>query len=96
MSKDSSEQQWTRLAQAARNSKRPQPPDTVPDNEEIRARFKGMIGMIREMSLLHLWKRWALLAVLLGILTYVTVFIAVSWHKTTAPDPPTISIPLPP
>lgn len=96
MSTDPSEQQWTRLARAARRAAQAQVPGEEPDGEQIRARFQGMMETIRGMFLLALWKRWALLAVILGLLGYAAVFFSVGRGRSTAPDPPAISIPIPP
>jgi len=96
MSTDPSEQRWARLAKAARSSAQTRASDDLPDSEQIRTRFQGMTETIRGMFLLVLWKRWALLAVILSLLGYAAVYVFIGRGKSTEPDPPTISIPLPP
>jgi hypothetical protein len=95
MSTSPSEEQWARLARAARRAGPPRPPQE-PDGEEIRTRFHGMTETIRGMFLLALWKRWALLAVVLGLLAYAAVFLVLGRQNASAPDQPAISLPVPP
>lgn len=96
MSNDPSEQPWARLAKAARRNAPPQGPDELPDGEQIRARFQGMTETLRTLFLLSVWKRWALLAVILGLLAYAAAFYLFGGKQTPASDPPVISIPVPP
>jgi len=96
MSKPPSEDQWAKLAKAARRAGHTPVPDEEPDGEQIRARFQSMTETIRQMFLLVLWKRWALLAVILCLLAYAAVYLALGRGDASPPDRPAISLPVPP
>jgi len=96
MSKPSSDDQWARLAGAARRAGHTAVPEKEPDGEQIRARFQSMTETIRQMFLLILWKRWALLAVILCLLAYAAVYLALGRGDSSPSDQPAISLPVPP
>jgi hypothetical protein len=91
--KPTGEQEWMRLAGAARRARDTAAADAepVPDREEIRRRLVSWRGVLREMLLTLLWRRWALAAVVVALVAYLIVYLLLGSGRP--PEPPLLPLP---
>lgn len=91
------EDHWSRFADAARQSSElSSEPAQRPTREEVLLRLNALSGTLREMFLAILWRRWAMVAVILAVLAYIAAYLLFAVDPANSSERPQIPLPFPP